>query len=90
MLFRSWFVGDDFHHNGCFFLPHCFNFMYGFDKHRDGPTKKMTRTPFEHDTPDGYKFFLEMGPLKNANAKYHKDKVPYWNAIQDHPNYDEF
>jgi putative CocE/NonD family hydrolase len=86
----DWFVGDDFHHNGCFFLPHCFNFMYGFDKHRDGPTKKMTRTPFEHDTPDGYKFFLEMGPLKNANAKYYKDKVPYWNAIQDHPNYDEF
>jgi putative CocE/NonD family hydrolase len=86
----DWFVGDDFHHNGCFFLPHCFNFMYGFDKHRDGPTKKMTRTPFEHDTPDGYKFFLEMGPLKNANVKYYKDKVPYWNAIQDHPNYDEF
>jgi uncharacterized protein len=86
----DWFVGDDFHHNGCFFLPHCFNFMYGFDKHRDGPTKKMTRTPFEHDTPDGYKFFLEMGPLKNANTKYYKDKVPYWNTIQEHPNYDEF
>lgn len=86
----DWFVGDDFHHNGCLFLPHCFNFMYGFDKHRDGPTKKMTRTPFEHDTPDGYKFFLEMGPLKNANTKYYKDKVPYWNTIQEHPNYDEF
>ena len=24
----DWFIGDDFHHNGAFFLPHAFNF-YG-------------------------------------------------------------
>ena len=23
----DWFVGDDWHHNGALFLPHCFNFM---------------------------------------------------------------
>ena len=28
----DWFTGDDFHHNGCFFLAHAFNFMSGFGK----------------------------------------------------------
>lgn len=37
----DWFVGDDFHHNGCLFLPHCFNFMYGFGKARPEPSKKF-------------------------------------------------
>ncbi|HVL11801.1 MAG TPA: CocE/NonD family hydrolase, partial [Gemmata sp.] len=68
----DWFVGDDFHHNGCLFLPHCFNFMAGFGKARPEPTKKFGRDRFDHGTPDGYKFFLEMGPIKNADAKYYK------------------
>src|SRR5437764_1358284 len=45
----EWFIGDDFHHNGCLFLPHCFNFMYGFGKNRPEPTKKFGRVGFEHD-----------------------------------------
>ena len=30
----DWFIGDDFHHNGCLFLAHAFNFMSGFGKER--------------------------------------------------------
>ncbi|MFM8272888.1 MAG: CocE/NonD family hydrolase [Gemmata sp.] len=86
----DWFVGDDFHHNGCLFLPHCFNFMYGFGKSRPEPTKKFGRVPFEHDTPDGYKFFLEMGPVKNADAKYYKGEIAFWKEVMEHPNYDDF
>ncbi len=86
----DWFIGDDFHHNGCLFLPHCFNFMYGFGKARPEPTKKSSRTPFEHGTPDGYKFFLEMGPIKNADAKYYKGEIAFWNEVMAHPNYDDF
>ena len=26
----DWFIGDDWHHNGALFLPHCFNFMADF------------------------------------------------------------
>ena len=37
----DWFVGDDFHHNGAFFLPHCFNFMANFGKPRPEPSKKL-------------------------------------------------
>jgi putative CocE/NonD family hydrolase len=86
----DWFVGDDWHHNGCLFLPHCFGFMYGFGKERPEPTKKFGRPGFDFDTPDGYKFYLEMGPIKNADAKYYKKEIAFWNEVMKHPNYDEF
>jgi putative CocE/NonD family hydrolase len=86
----EWFIGDDWHHNGCLFLPHCFNFMYGFGKARPEPSKKFGRVGFEHETPDGYKFFLEMGPIKNADAKFYKGEIAFWNEVFSHPNYDEF
>jgi putative CocE/NonD family hydrolase len=86
----EWFIGDDFHHNGCLFLPHCFNFMYGFGKNRPEPTKKGDRVRFDHETPDGYKFFLEMGPLKNADAKYYKGEIAFWKEVMAHGTYDDF
>ncbi len=86
----DWFIGDDFHHNGCLFLPHCFNFMANFGKPRPEPTTKNVNLPFDHGTPDGYKFFLEMGPIKNADAKYYKGEVAFWNEVFDHPNYDSW
>jgi putative CocE/NonD family hydrolase len=86
----DWFF-DDFHHHGAFFLPHAFNFLAGFGQVRPEPTpnRKFTRL-FDYGTTDGYKFFLEMGPLKNADAKYYKGRVPYWNTMAEHPNYDKY
>src|SRR5262249_20149788 len=51
-----------------------------------------TRWPpeFHHHTKDGYQFFLDLGPLKNANERYFKDRIPFWNRIIEHPNYDSF
>lgn len=84
----DWFVGDDWHHNGALFLPHVFNFMPAFGKPRPGPTSKYPYLPFEHGTPDGYKFFLEMGPLANADKNYFKGEIAFWNEVMGHPNYD--
>jgi putative CocE/NonD family hydrolase len=84
----DWFIGDDFHHNGCLFLPHCFNFMANFGKPRPEPTTTFPYLRFDHGTPDGYKFFLEMGPLKNADTKYFKGEIAFWNEVMNHPNYD--
>ena len=86
----DWFVGDDFHHNGCLFLPHCFNFMANFGKPRPEPTTKYPYLPFDHGMPDGYKFFLNMGPLKNADPKFLKGEVAFWNETMKHGSYDEF
>ncbi len=63
----DWFIGDDWHHNGALMLPHAFNFMAVFGRPRPQPIKK-SRFAFDHETPDGYQFFLELGPLANADA----------------------
>ncbi len=85
----DWFIGDDWHHNGALMLPHSFNFMVDRGHPRPQPTKKPV-SPFDHETPDGYQFFLNMGPLSNVNAKYFKDDVPFWNEVLRHGSYDDF
>ncbi len=80
---------DDFHHQGAFFLPHSFNFIVSFGQ----PRKKLTKVwppRFQHGTRDGYQFFMDLGPLKNANPRYLHDRVAMWNNLVAHPNYDEF
>ena len=86
----DWFVGDDFHHNGVFFLPHGFNFMAAFGKPRPEPAKKFGRDPFDHGTPDGYDFFLSLGPLANADKNYFKGNISFWNEMMAHGSYDDF
>ncbi|QHL87115.1 CocE/NonD family hydrolase [Nibribacter ruber] len=84
----DWFW-DDFHHHGAFFLPHAFNFLSSFGQPRPQPSP--TGAPrFNHGTPDGYDFFLRLGPLSNANDLYLKNQVSFWNDIVEHPNYDSF
>jgi len=84
----DWFW-DDMHHHGAFSLPLSFNFFSSFGVPRSGPT--TSRAPrFDHGTPDGYQFFLDLGPLANANRRYFHEKIPFWNAFVEHPNYDEF
>lgn len=83
-------MGDDMHHNGAFWLPHAMNFIAGFGKKREGPTQDYGPRVFSHGTNDGYKFFLEMGPLKNANTKYLKNQIAIWNEWMEHGDYDAY
>ncbi len=85
----DWFF-DDFHHHGAFFLPHSFNFMSSFALERTELTTEWPGSRFDHGTPDGYKFFLEMGPIKNSLGLYSDEARPYWDDILAHPNYDSF
>jgi len=82
-----WF--DDFHHHGAFFLPHSFNFLSSFGQPRPVPVTDHGKR-FDHGTPDGYQFFLDLGPLSNANDRHFKGEIAFWNDIVAHPNYDEF
>jgi len=86
----DWFIGDDFHHNGALYLPHMFSFLYTFGQPRPEPTTKWP-PHFEHDTPDGYNFFLENAePLPNVDAKYYHNKIAFWEDVVQHPNYDAY
>jgi uncharacterized protein len=83
-------LGDDMHHNGAFFLPHAMNFISGFGKKREGPTQDYGPRVFQHGTPDGYRFWLEMGPVKNSLTKYNMDQIDLWKKWLEHPDYDEY
>jgi hypothetical protein len=85
----DWFVGDDWHHHGALMLPHAFNFMAVFGRPRPQPVKKL-HVGFDHGTPDGYQFFLQMGPLANADARFFKSDVPFWSEVMRHGVYDDF
>jgi putative CocE/NonD family hydrolase len=85
----DWFMGDDVHHNGAFFLAQEFTFDAIFSWPRPKPTTRSNRN-FQYGTPDGYEFFLRMGPLANANERYFKSQLPWWNDVMAHGNYDEF
>jgi putative CocE/NonD family hydrolase len=85
----DWFTGDDFHHNGAFFLPHFFGFSYGFGQPRPQPEITKFKS-FTYPTSDGYKFYLDyIGPLKNVN-KYYDGKIAFWNELIQHETYDSF
>jgi len=85
----DWFIGDDFHHNGALFLPHAFRWLSGNDRPRPQPTTKRGE-PFDYGMPDGYKFYMMMGPVANANEKHFKHELTFWNDMMNHPNYDDF
>lgn len=84
----DWYF-DDFFHHGAFFLAHAFNFFSTFGQPRPEPT---THNPprFQHGTPDGYQFFLDIGPLRNVDSRHLKSRVAYWNTFVEHPTYDKF
>jgi len=85
----DWFIGDDFHHNGAFYLAHSFGFLSTFGRPREELTQKFPPR-FNFPSQDGYDFYLKMGPLPEANNKYLKNEIPFWNEIMQHGNYDDF
>jgi uncharacterized protein len=84
------FRGDDSYHNGAFMLAANFGFYSGFYPREGGPSLPQERARFDFGTPDGYDFYLRLGPLANADAKYFKGKNPYWTANLQHTTYNEF
>ncbi|HQZ37985.1 MAG TPA: CocE/NonD family hydrolase [Vicinamibacterales bacterium] len=88
----EWFMGDDFHHNGALYLAHAFRFFSGFGTPRPEPTSlpRPGLVDFSTSTPDGYRFYLDLGPLANVNEKYFHNRIAFWNDLLEHPNYDAF
>ncbi len=85
----DWFVGDDFHHHGAFFLQDAFNFFWYAGRRRPAPT---TDSPgkFPYKTQDGYQFFLDTGPLSQLDQKHFNGEIVFWNELAAHGTYDEF
>jgi putative CocE/NonD family hydrolase len=85
----DWFMGDDVHHHGAFLLASAFNFFTTSGLARPNPTTERPR-PFTYGTDDGYAFFLELGPLSNADRLFLKGASPFWNDMMAHGTLDAF
>ena len=85
----DWFIGDDVHHKGAFFVMDDFDFDYSFGVPRPKPTTESGQG-FTYPTPDNYDFFLKVGTLKNLTKLYMGDSMKFWMEEMNHPNYDAF
>jgi putative CocE/NonD family hydrolase len=85
----DWFIGDDFHHNGAFYLAHAFRWLSAFGQTLDEPTREQPKL-FDYKTPDGYEFYLNIGPLANIDRRHFKGKIAFWDKLMEHGEYDAF
>jgi putative CocE/NonD family hydrolase len=85
----EWFIGDDFRHNGTLFLAHAFGFFSFFGRPQPGENE-VPGPRFDYATPDGYDFFLRMGPLGNADQKFFKGQIEWWRDLVSHDTYTDF
>lgn len=86
----DWYMGDDRHHNGAFFLMGTFAFISSYGAPRPKPSPKGTPGYSAYGTPDGYEFYKNIGPIKNINEKIFKGENRIWNQLMEHEVYDEF
>ncbi len=84
----NWFIGDDWHHNGAFFLLDGFSFYKQFGDPMAVPTRDGSGG-MRWGMQDSYEFFMRMGPFKNS-TKWYPDSIKYWHELMAHPNYDDF
>lgn len=82
------FYFDDFHHNGAYLLSYWLaTTVFGYQK--EGPTQEAWYDMVNPETSDGYQFFMDMGPLKNANKWYGEDNF-FWQQLKNNPDYNSF
>ena len=84
----DWFQGDDFHHNGAFFLMDAFGFYSGFGKPRPKPTS-VGSPGFRIPSQDNYDFYLKTGAIKNF-TKLMGDSIAFWKDMMNHPDHDDW
>jgi len=84
------FYWDDVYHHGAFMLSHWFWFLNRVPQRRKGLIDERPDPICEIETTDAYKFFMDLGPLKNVNERYFKGKSKFWNQVSRHTNYDRF
>jgi putative CocE/NonD family hydrolase len=84
----DWFQGDDFHHNGTFFIMDGFSFYVGgFGYPRPKPTTVSQRSALKIPTNDNYQTYLQIGTLRNF-MKLTGDSIKFWKDFYAHPNRD--
>ena len=76
-------LGDDFHHNGALRLSYAFEYAAMMESGKDVQQ-------FQFDRYDTFDWYLDLGPLANANRQHLHERIPTWNDFVAHPDYDAF
>jgi len=85
----NWFLGDDTHHKGAFFLMDEVGFDYWFANSTNGPNKNKL-PKLDLPIKNAYDFYLKLGTVSQVNALYYHHQVPFWDTVLMHPNYDQW
>ncbi len=86
----DWWLGDDRRHNGAFQLQATFSFISSYGAPRPEPTSRGTGGFSDYGTPDGYDWYLDLGPLATVNERYLEGENDLWQEIVEHEDYDEY
>src|ERR1051325_2036964 len=78
-------LGDDFHHNGAFRLSYGLEYSYMMES-----SKEIADVTAVVDKFDAYEWYLNLGPLANADRKYFQGKLPTWVNFVNEPDYSAF
>lgn len=85
------FIGDDVNHKGAFFLLDNFSFSNYFDVARKGPIEDYDGSIYKAQFKDAYKFFLNLGPVKNTlKPEYFGKTNGIFREYLKHDTYDEY
>lgn len=84
----DWFMGDDIHHNGAYFMMDNFSFYTSIGKDRKRQTKEFGK-PYKYPVSDNYNFFLKEGYIPNL-SKIVGDSSEFWKQVMEHPDLDDF
>jgi len=77
-------MNDDFHRYGA--LRESYAFEYAVMEQAD----KNKNTLFEFEKYDTFDWYLALGPVSRINEKYLQGKIPAWNDMVEHPDYDAY
>jgi uncharacterized protein len=77
-------MNDDMHRYGA--LRESYAFEYSVLEQ----ASKSENTHFAFNIYDTYDWYLKLGPLTNINKEFVHGKLPFWNSVVEHPDYDAF
>ena len=89
----DYYLGDDDYHNGAFMLAANFGFYQNFRPRPGDPNAAALpapNIPANFGTADGYRFFLDMGSLGDADEKYFKHSNSFWTEVTRNTTYNAF
>jgi putative CocE/NonD family hydrolase len=84
----DWFMGDDFHHNGAFFIDDAFSFYTSFGQPRPKPTTVGPKG-LDINSKDSYDWYLKTGAVKNF-SRLMGDSIAFWKDLTTHPDLDNW